>query len=91
MFNKVESLDDLVYVRITDISNLKPNRHNQHTLMFLQENYKYLTKGNPVNYYFNQCGMECAKNMHYIFVLVSIQYTSTYLFKYKEMILIINT
>lgn len=65
---QLEYLNDLVYVRVTDISNLKPNGYNERTLMTPQENYKFMTK-NPIEYYFNQYGMECAKNMHYDFCL----------------------
>lgn len=76
---QLEYLDNLVYVRVTDISNLQPNGYNEHTLMTPQENYKFMIK-NPIKYYFNQYGMECAKNMHYDFCLGINPITKQYIF-----------
>lgn len=64
-----DTVDNLVFVNIIDMSDVKPNGYNERILMSPQEEYQYITKAIKVNYYFNQYGMTCADTMHYIFCL----------------------
>lgn len=76
--------DDLVYVRITDISDLMPNGHNEITLMSPQERYNDITSKIEVNYKFNQYGMECSNTMHYDFCLGTNPYTNEQIYLYTN-------
>lgn len=76
--------DDLVYVRITDISDLTPNGHNEIALMSPQERYNDITSKIEVNYKFNQYGMECSNTMHYDFCLGTNPHTDEQIYLYTN-------
>lgn len=62
--SRLDYIDDLVFVTITDMSD---TGYKKGRLMSPQEEYQDITNKFKVNYYFNQYGMTCADTMHYIF------------------------